>query len=70
MNFHDTVMYCAAQPEFVREFDRLSGTNLSRRGSQLELAIDATSGRTDSDLGQFVEFVRDMVWDRCPRTKP
>src|SRR5690606_17772517 len=34
----------AANPEFVAEFDRLTSSNLSMRGSPLELAIDREAG--------------------------
>lgn len=57
----------AANSDLVREFDRLHGTNLSRRGSGLELAIDDASGRTESDVRQFCEFVAEFVYARVPR---
>jgi len=47
----------AANPEFVAEFDRLTSSNLSMRGSPLELAIDREAGRTDAELGKFVWLV-------------
>ena len=57
---------CATTPEFVAEFDRLAGCNLSGRGSPLELQIDAATGRLEADFARFVDFVRDCVWDRLP----
>jgi len=57
----------AATPELVREFDRLSGTNLARRGTPLDLMIDDATGRTDDALGQFVTFVREAIYERLPQ---
>lgn len=70
--FAQCVMQAASIPEFVREFDRLSGTNLSRKGSQLELMIDDATGRTDAEVAAFIDFVRDVVWDRLqlPGARP
>ena len=54
---------CARNTELVREYDRLRGTNLSRRGTGLELMIDDATGRTEDDVRGFVEFCED-VWGR------
>ncbi len=55
-----------ASPEFVAQFDRLSGTNLSQRGTAIEQMIDSTSGRLEADFKSFVAFVYDVLWDRAP----
>jgi hypothetical protein len=62
MNFQQTLMHCAANKDLIENFDRLRGTNLSRRGSPLALAIDDSTGRTDADLKLFVDFVRTYVY--------
>jgi hypothetical protein len=54
----------AANAEMVANFDRLAGTNLALRWSAIELAVDASSGRLDADLGRFADFVRDAIYDR------
>ena len=59
----------AATPELVEQFDRLSGTNLARRGSPLDLMIDDATGRTDAALIGFVEFVRVAVYEPLTATK-
>lgn len=51
---------CCANKELVAEYDRLRGTNLSRRGSPLELAIDDASGRFESDARDFYEWATDL----------
>jgi hypothetical protein len=64
--FAECVLLAYDTPDFVAEFDRLRGSNLSCQGTALELMIDASSGRRTSDLVAFVEFVKDYVWDRLP----
>lgn len=61
MTFDQAVLRCAANTELVTQFDRLNGTNLSRKGSPIELAIDDASGRTNADLAKFVDFVAEIV---------
>jgi len=66
MGFLDVLSECARMPELVAEFDRLAGTNLSFRGSALDLKIDEATGRLDDDLRKFIAFVWDCVWCRLP----
>ena len=47
-------------PEVTREFDRLCGTNVSRVGNALDLAIDDACGRLKLDLQKFREFTDDL----------
>ncbi|MFA4971144.1 MAG: hypothetical protein WC683_00930 [bacterium] len=60
----------ASMPELVAEFDRLNGTNLGRRGSGMELAIDDATGRADEDLRRFVAFVEECVVERLCGPRP
>lgn len=62
--FATCVLISFENREFVDAFDRLHGTNLSRRSSPLDLAIDDAAGRMSAELRTFVEFVRESVWDR------
>jgi hypothetical protein len=64
MTFHDCLMACAGNGDFVKEFDRLHGSNLGLRGSGLELAIDEATGRRDND--DFINFVYECIWLRLP----
>jgi len=66
MNFFDCLFHCANNKELVSNFDRLTGHNLSLRGSNLDLAIDKATGRLDSGLADFIDFVRDVIWNRLP----
>lgn len=47
---------CYNDPEFVREYDKLHGTDLCRQGSTLDLLIDDSTERSTSDLHGFVKF--------------
>lgn len=66
MTLHECLLYCARDRELVANFDRLCGTNLSFRGTAIELAIDKVTGRQDSELERFVHFVIECVWLRLP----
>ena len=66
ISFQQCIEASAANSELVREFDRLRGTNLSLRGSPVELAVDKATGRLASDLQSSIEFVWDCVFLRVP----
>lgn len=69
MTFPDLLFEVAANRDFVREYDRLRGTCLSKLGtrSALEAMIDSATGREEGDLARFVEDVYDLFWLRMPR---
>ena len=62
MTFIEAVRTCLGTPELVSEYDRLRGSNLSRKGTGLDLLIDDSTGRTQEEMGEFVQFVWDAVW--------
>lgn len=64
VSFAACLIQCACNKELVHQYDRLKGTNLSLRGTGLDLAIDQVSGRLDSDLAGFMEFCWDVVFLR------
>lgn len=51
-------------PGFVQEFDRLTGHNLSLRGTGLDLKIDEATGRLEQGMVEFVKFVKETIYDR------
>lgn len=67
MTFEQVVAECLDNRELVAEFDRLNHTNISRRGTPLELQIDDASGKTEDDVRKFIEFVMECVWNRLPK---
>lgn len=46
--------------QFVAEYDRLHGTNLSRRGAPIELMVDKASGKLEEEMRGFVRHARDL----------
>lgn len=70
LTFTHCLMECAANKELVREFDRITGHNLSRKGAPIELMVDDATGRTDAGAAAFAEFVHDTVWSRLPSPAP
>lgn len=47
---------CVHSDEIIAQYDRLKGTNLSRKGSGLSILIDDTTGKYDSDAKAFLDF--------------
>jgi len=64
MDFEQCVRESFANKDLVTEFDRLKGTNLSLRGTNLDIQIDLACGRLEQDVAEFVKFVKECVWDR------
>lgn len=68
ITFDAVVQQCAATPEFVAEFDRLTGSRLSSIGrrSPLDAMIDGATGWEDEQLRRFCVFVAETVWATLP----
>lgn len=64
VSFADCLRAATTDPAFIREYDRLRGSNLSLEGSGLELAIDESSGRQDAEIARFIDDVWDLVFLR------
>lgn len=64
--FRACLRAAASNAEIVAQFDRLNGTDLARRGTQIQLAVDDATGRTQAALAAFVLFVHECVWTRLP----
>jgi hypothetical protein len=62
MTFPEVVNHCFAQPEFVQQWERLSGHKIN---TGLLGAIDVATGYQDDLMRDFIGFVRDVVWDRA-----
>ena len=56
----DWLALCAKTPELIREFDRLRGTNVQRKGPPINLAIDHATGRLEADTKEFAAFCFDL----------
>lgn len=62
MTFEEVVKHAAANKELVAQYDRLSGTNLSLKGSPIDVQIDLATGRIESEVPDFVDFVYRAIW--------
>jgi len=60
--FEQVLLHCAATPELVTQFDRLTGSNLARKGAPINLMVDDATGKTGSDVAAFVEFVSEHIY--------
>jgi hypothetical protein len=67
-NRHGSFLHCvrevAASKELLAEFDRLNGTNLSLRGSPIDLAIDEATGRQKEEITGLLRFAWNCVFIR------
>lgn len=66
LSFVTCVLEAAGTPELVKQFDRLYGYNVSRRGSPLDLAIDEATGFAEAGMIEFLNFVWEYVFLRVP----
>jgi hypothetical protein len=69
VSFVDCLSECIACPEFIIEFNRLTGSKLgqSLKRSRLDRMIDEAcrySGESDEDMARFVNFVYEVVYLR------
>lgn len=62
--FRDFVQAALADPDLLREYDRLRGTALSDSGG-IGHMIDVATGRFSSDAEGFLGFLWDL-WLRVP----
>ena len=60
--FEQVLMHCAATPDLVTQFDRLTGSNLARKGAPINLMVDDATGKTNDDVAAFVAFVREFIY--------
>lgn len=64
MTFSEVLTECLRNKPLLKEYDRLRGTNLSLKGSGLDLQIDQATGRLAVELKDFVEFVYEYIYTR------
>lgn len=64
MTFEKTVLFCYDDDDFVREFNRLTGHQLKKPRTQLEMIIDEACDYTPNEAGlkKFIKFVFQVVW--------
>lgn len=64
LSFIQCLFVAFENPEIIKEFDRLKRTNLTGKGTPLELAIDEASGKLEHDIILFAEFIWESVFIR------
>lgn len=60
--FHFCIAETINTGDFIKEFDRLYGSNLQLKGAPIEREIDKATGKQRADLEAFVTFVYDYVY--------
>ena len=68
ISFKHCALTAISNPEFVAEYNRLTGRNIGQRESRsaIERLVDAATGYNaqEDDLWAFAAFVYDVVWLR------
>ena len=76
MTFEDVIIECCMRKDFVKQYDRLKGSNLSRilladTRPPIVRMIDEATGydkeldkKTHEEMGEFIAFIFDTVWLR------
>ena len=67
MDFRECVLECAETPEFVSNFNRLTGCNFGKSllRKPIDIMIDQATGHPpedEADIKKFVSFVFNTVW--------
>lgn len=62
VSFIECLKECAGHKNFVEQFDRLTGCNLSLKGTAFEIEIDKATGRVEKDLEAFAHFCWEYVF--------
>jgi hypothetical protein len=62
MTFYDCIIECAGNKELIKEFDRLTNSNLSFTGSPIELMVDVATGKQKEDIKKFIAFCYEFIW--------
>lgn len=68
LTFWECLQECTRNAELLKYFDQLHATNLSLRGSALELEIDKATGKMDQEIERFIHFCWDVVFTRFPHS--
>lgn len=62
VSFSQCLQEVSKNKDFLKQIDRLTGSNLSRKGAPLDLLIDEATGRTRLDLQTLIHFAYEYVW--------
>lgn len=62
ISFRDCVFATVAEPEFLKEYDRLRGTSFAGTASPIERMVDEATGRFKEDCSHLIGFIFTHVW--------
>ena len=62
LTFNECLMECAGNKEFVKEFDRLNGCNLSMQEAPINIMVDEATGKNKDDMIKFIAFCWEFIW--------
>lgn len=74
MTFPEVVEYCAMEPEFVKQFNRLTGSHLFEdlKRAPITKMVDEATGyeeelkkKQHEYMQEFISFVWEVVWTRA-----
>ncbi len=67
--FEDVCRMAIKDPEFVTNYDRLTGNHLSALMGRtpIEQMMDKNTGFECSEMGKFCDFIYEFIWCRIPR---
>ena len=68
MDFYSALAEAASIPEFVSNYDRLTGSHFGRviKSTGINRMIDEASGFSSEETAKFAAFFYEMVWSRLP----
>ncbi|MDR2834532.1 MAG: hypothetical protein LBV67_12565 [Streptococcaceae bacterium] len=64
LKYHETVLECYNNDEFLAEFNRLTGYQLKMNKTPIEFLIDEATGVVDEQLREFFAFVYEYVYNK------
>jgi len=65
MKFDDIVVECYNNLEFVKEYNRMTGSSIGTSKTPIEYLIDKSTGKEKDELTNFVRFVDKYIFNSC-----
>lgn len=65
MKFDDIVVECYNNLEFVKEYNRMTGSSIRTSKTPIEYLIDKSTGKEKDELINFINFVDKYIFNTC-----
>lgn len=65
MKFDDIVVECYNNLEFVKEYNRMTGSSIRTSKTPIEYLINKSTGKEKDELTNFVSFVDKYIFNSC-----